>query len=113
MTEKEFEEYWRVNRNKLLNQNASFKASKDSYKMTTGADWLLYAIPVVAGIVFMDCCSIQHELLRWFACAGITIACFVLCVFIKTLISGDQSMDDIEKQMKKHLHDKMVEPEEN
>ena len=47
----EFERYWTENREKILNANSEYIKVRDSYKSLSGADYLLYAIPVVAGIV--------------------------------------------------------------
>ncbi len=57
------------------------------YKMKSGADWILFGIPVVAGIVSFDYLPIEHELLKWLASAGITILCFAISVWIKEVIS--------------------------
>ena len=54
MDKLEFERYWTENREKILNANSEYRKVRDSYKSLSGADYLLYAIPVVAGIVFMD-----------------------------------------------------------
>lgn len=108
MTEKEFETYWAQNRATILNGDASYKKAKESYKISSGADWLLYAIPVIAGIVFMDWCPITHELLKWLLSAVVTIVCFALCVWVKSLTSGEASPEEVEKRIKQRLHDKMV-----
>lgn len=111
MNEKEFEKYWHTNKQKLLNEHPAYRKAKDSYKMSSGADWLLYTIPVISGIMFMDYCTISHELLKWIASAAVTIICFVLCVWTKSLFSNNPSLSEIEKQVKKQLHDKLTKNE--
>lgn len=105
----DFEKYWEENREKILNSNSEYIKARDSYKSMSGADYLLYAIPVVAGIVFMDYCKfIEQELLKWFAGAVVVIICFVLCVWIKVLSTGSNTPLEIEKKIKLQLRDKLL-----
>jgi len=112
MNEKEFETYWQSNRKRLLDNDASYREAKNNYKMTSGADWLLYAIPVVSAIVVMDNCNITNELLKWAVGAAVCILCFVVCVWIKSLNSDGLSPDDIEKRIKKRLHDQLTDKQQ-
>lgn len=105
----EFERYWTENREKILNANSEYIKVRDSYKSLSGADYLLYAIPVVAGIVFMDSCKfIEQELLKWFAGALVVIVCFVLCVWVKVLISGNNPPLEVENKIKSQLKEKLL-----
>lgn len=108
MNEKEFEEYWLANREKLLEGDAEYRRAKDAFKITSGADWLLYAIPVVVGIAFMSYSGVKNELANWLFGAAITIACFALCVVVKSIITDAPSVDGIEKRVKKAWHDKLT-----
>jgi len=108
MNNKEFEEYWRTNKERLLSEDAEYKELKNSYRMTSGADWLLYAIPVVAGLAFMNYCNVSRELLKWLLSAVVTVVCFVLCVFVKSLITSAPSLDDIEKRVKQQCRERLV-----
>ena len=58
MTEKEFECYWKEQRDSILSKSDDYRRAKESFKMKSGADWLLFGIPVIAGIVFMNNCHI-------------------------------------------------------
>ena len=78
-----------------------------SYKLSSGADWLLFAVPIVAAIIFMEQCSIERELLKWFAGAGITIVTFFICVWIKSMISGSRSPEDVEREIKERIRNSM------
>lgn len=108
MDEKEFEEYWQANREKLLAEDAEYRRVKESFKITSGADWLLYAIPVAAGIAFMNYSGVSNELANWLFSAAITIVCFALCVVVKSVITDAPSVDSIEKRVKKAWHDKLA-----
>lgn len=109
MDKLEFERYWTENRERILNANSEYRKVRESYKSLSGADYLLYAIPVVAGIVFMDSCKfIDQELLKWFAGAAVVIVCFVLCVWIKVLVSGNNSPFEVEKKIKSQLKEKLL-----
>mgnify|MGYP007079211996 CR=1 FL=1 len=54
MTEKEFEEYWKANRESILSKDEEYRRAKDNFKMSNGSDMLLFGLPIVAGIVFMN-----------------------------------------------------------
>ena len=56
MTEKEFEKYWKDNRESILQKDEEYRHAKENFKMSNGADMLLFGIPIVAGIVFMKMC---------------------------------------------------------
>lgn len=102
MNEKEFEQYWLANREQILSHNDEYNKAKSAYKMKSGYDWLLFAIPVVTGIVYMDYCPLKSEMLKWIASAIVTILTFVICVFIKSKISGDDSPEQVEQRLKEH-----------
>lgn len=107
MNKEEFERYWKENRELILSKDDEYLQAKNSYKMTSGADWLLFAIPVVAGIIFMDYCPIQRELLKWLASAGITIITFIICVWIKSMMSGSTSPEEMEQRIKERVRKQM------
>ena len=72
MTEKEFEKYWKANRESILQKDEEYQHAKENFKMSSGADMLLFGIPIVAGIVFMNNVHLGNELLNWVASAAIT-----------------------------------------
>lgn len=100
MEEKEFEKCWLQNRERLLANDAEWQQMRDSYKTHSGSDMLLYAIPIVVGIVCLDYLPIKHELLLWGVSAVIMIVVSVICVQIKSAASGIKSAGDIEKRVK-------------
>ena len=90
------------NRKQLLAESEEYKQTLDGYKMKTGADWILFAIPVVAGIVTFNYIPIANELLRWLATVGVTVLVFAVCVFIKSTTIPGRTLEEIEKDVKKH-----------
>ena len=96
-----FEQYWTVNRERLLNANREYREAIDSYKMHSGADWLLFALPVVAAILVFDCSPFGRELLNWILSALVAIVSFAVCVAVKSWLSGTRPLSEIEEDVKK------------
>ena len=109
MTNEQFEHYWQQHRNELLAQNGEYMDAKRNLGMHTGADWLLFGIPAIAGIMSFNWVNLSSELLRWAVSAVITIVCFVLCVWVKSVLSGDRSLDEIEADVKEKTCRQMTE----
>lgn len=108
MSDKEFEEYWRKNRLSILANDEEYRRAKDNFKLNSGADMLLWGIPVVAGILFMNNVHLANELLNWIASAAVTVACFVVCMWIRTVVAGCGSPDEVEKSLKEKTRKRMV-----
>lgn len=104
--DEKFERLWLENKHALLNQDAEYRELTDNYKMTSATDWLLFGTPVLVGIASIDLLPIEHELLRWLACAGITIAAFGLSVLVKSQTSGGKSISAIEKRIKEDFYNR-------
>lgn len=75
----------------------------------TPAHLILFGIPVVAGIVSINNVPLQNELLKWVVSAVITIICFALSVWVKSLITGTVSPDEVEQRLKEAKRHEMVE----
>ena len=108
MTDKEFETYWKENRMTILDKNDEYRHAKENFKIHSGADLILFGIPVVAGIVSINNVPLQNELLKWIVSAVITIACFALSVWVKSLITGTVSPDEVEQRLKEAKRREMV-----
>ena len=108
----EFELKWLENKKRLLNEDPEYKKAVESYQMKSGADWLLFGIPVVAGIVSMQVIPIQHEILRWIVCIGITILVFVLCVMVKSMMNPHRAIEDIEADVKERYYNSLEDERE-
>ena len=99
--EKDFESLWRENKKRLLEADPEYRKIIESYKMNSGADWLLFAMPAVVAIVILDWAPLDKELLNWLIGAIAAIVTFVLCVWIKSLLTGNRSLDEVEQEIKK------------
>ena len=51
MDDEKFEVLWQKNRKSLLSEDREWQQLQQSYKVSSGADMLLFGIPAVAGIV--------------------------------------------------------------
>ena len=112
MTEKEFNDWWKENRRDILQADKYYKERENSYKIKSGADLLLFAIPVVAGIVFLESGLVKHEMLNWLASAAVVIVTFLVSAFIKSQMIPGDSLYDIEQRIRQQLHDEKVKPKE-
>lgn len=108
MTDKEFETYWKENRMTILEKNDEYRHAKENFKIHSGADLILFGIPVVAGIVSINNVPLQNELIKWIVSAVITIVCFALSVWVKSLITGTVSPDEVEQRLKETKRREMV-----
>ena len=96
-----FEDWWQANKQKALAEDREYREAVETYKMKSGADWLLFGIPVVTGIVCVQHLPINHEILRWVASIAITVVVFVICVYVKSLSHPHRPISDIEADVKK------------
>lgn len=103
--EKDFETLWREQKKDILMANEEYRQIIDSYKMRSGADWLLFAFPIVVAIVILEWMPTSKELLNWFIAAIAAIITFVVCVWVKTLITGNRSLDEVEKEVKERCRE--------
>lgn len=108
MTEKEFETYWKAHRNEILNKDSDYIRAKEEFKMHNGADLLLFGLPIVAGIVFMNYIQFDREILSWLSSAAVTIITYVICVWVKGMISGVGSPDEVESRIKARKKKEMM-----
>ena len=103
----EFELKWLENKKRLLNEDPEYKKAVEAYQMKSGADWLLFGIPVVVGIVCMQIIPIQHEILLWVVSIAITILAFVLCVMVKSMMNPHRAIEDIEADVKERYYQQL------
>ena len=71
--------------------------------MHSGADLILFGLPIVTGIVFMNNVRIGNEILLWLLSAVATVLAYVVCVWVKSMISGTGSPDEVERRIKEKL----------
>lgn len=108
MTEKEFEEYWKTHRKEILDKDADYIRAKEEFKIHNGADFILFGLPVVVGIVFMNNIQLRSEILTWLASAAVTIVAFGVCVLVKSMITGVDSPDETEQRIKERKKKELV-----
>ncbi|MBO4315985.1 MAG: hypothetical protein IKX24_11175 [Prevotella sp.] len=96
----DFETLWHEQKKEILMANEEYRRILDSYKMNSGADWLLFAFPIVVAIVILEWSPTGRELVNWLIAAVAAIITFALCVWVKTLITGNRSLDEVEKEVK-------------
>ena len=100
---------WREQGYRLLREDEEYRRLADSYKLKTGSDFMLFAIPLLVGVVFMDKAPIERELLRWLACAAVVVVAFVVCAWLKSVVSGSGSAADVERRVKERCYKRFVE----
>lgn len=98
--EKDFETLWQEQKKDILMANEEYRQIINSYKMNSGADWLLFAFPIVVAIAILEWMPTGKELLNWLIAAVAAIITFAICVWVKTLITGNRTLDEVEKEMK-------------
>jgi ribosomal protein S18 acetylase RimI-like enzyme len=89
MTEEQFNKWWKDNRHRLLHEDKEYAERENSYKIKSGADLLLFAIPALAGIIFLESGLVKHEMLNWLCAAIVVIVTFLISAFIKSMRGSD------------------------
>ena len=102
----DFEEYWLLNRQQILNSDEEYRRVRDSYKVASGADMILYVIPLAIAVVVLDWAPVKSELLNWLIAAVTAIVAFVVCTWIKTVTSNVRSLTEIEEEIKRKTREK-------
>lgn len=100
--EKDFETLWQEQKKEILMANEEYQQIMNSYKLNSGADWLLFAFPIVVAIAILEWMPTSKELLNWLIAAIAAIIIFAICVWVKTLITGNRSLDEVEKEVKEN-----------
>lgn len=105
LKDEDFERWWKDNKGDILREDADYQRVQNSYKIKSGADLLLFGIPVVAGIVSIDLIPVESEILRWIISAVITIAVFLVCVWVKSTTIPGETLSEIEERIKKKFRE--------
>ena len=111
MNENEKEKQWLKNKPRLLRESTEYQEALQAFKMNSGADWLLFAIPVAAGIVFINSVPIHPEWLLWLCTVGVAVVVFAICVFVKSLTINGRLPTEIEKDIKQKFFRQLEEKE--
>ena len=102
----DFERLWSENKRRILEADAEYLSIEESYRMKSGADWLLFGIPAVAAIVVLNFSIFGNELLNWMLGAVAAIVSFVICVWVKSLLNGSRPLSEVEEDIKKQCREK-------
>lgn len=103
MTPQEFEAYWQTHRLAILHAENEYQDAVRRYRLSSGADWLLFAVPAVCGIATLECCPLSSELHKWGVAAAVVVVTFVLCVWVKSMLTPGRSPAEIEQAIKQRL----------
>ena len=103
--DKTFENWWMANKQRVLSEDREYSDAIGTYKMTSGADWLLFGIPVVTGILCIEYVPIESEVLRWAVSFLAALLVSVACVYVKSLSNPHRPISDIEADVKKRCLD--------
>lgn len=102
---KEFEDYWKTHEAALMRVAPKVLREEraNNGKMNTAGDWLLFIIPIMAMVGFMNTDFIKGELVRFLVAMLIGIACFVFAVYIKPYVTGKRNIVDIDADIKDYF----------
>ena len=98
--EDKFEMLWLEKRKAILMNNEEYRKATEGYKMSSGADWLLFGMPIVAAIIVLDQSFFANEMLNWLLGAGVAAVMFVIAVAVKSFIIGARPVSEIEEEIK-------------
>ncbi|MBM6992969.1 MAG: hypothetical protein I3J02_06885 [Prevotella sp.] len=104
--EKEFENYWKHHQRNLIERapQSLNEERKNSGKMNTAGDWLLFALPVIAMSGFISLRLFSQELVNFLVSLAVGAAFFVLTMFIKPYVTGKRNIVDIDEDIKQHFY---------
>ena len=102
---KEFEEYWKKHEQQFITRAPQVLQDerKNNGKMNTAGDWLLFAIPFIAGIGFMNTKLISNEMVNLIVGLVIVVICFALEMLIRPYVTGKRSIADIDQDIKDYF----------
>lgn len=104
-----FEQLWDEQKYVYLQADEGWQRVKESYKMRTWSDYVLFAVPLVVGVLALDFVNVEREFLRWALCAVAVLVAFVVCTWLKTAFGGAESAVDVERRVKERCFRHFVE----
>lgn len=104
--DKQFEAYWKANGQSLIEAAPPVLSDerKNNGKMNTAGDWLLFIIPLVAGIGFMNAKLIESEMVNLIVGLAIVVVCFGIAMMIRPYVTGKRSIADIDADIKDYFY---------
>ncbi len=106
IVEKEFEDYWKAHKYKyFLAAPAALREEREnSGKMNTAGDWILFCIPLVIMVHFLDHKIVANEIGNFLIVLVIGAAAFYPMMLIKPYVTGKRNVVDIEEDIKQHFY---------
>lgn len=104
--EQEFEDYWKSNRSQLVACAPRLLADerRNFNKMNSAGDWILFIVPIVLMIGFMDYVFFANEMLNFIVGLVLGIAAIGLSIYVKPYVTGKRSLVDIDEDIKQHYY---------
>lgn len=101
----DFEEYWKQHEQQLISLAPKVlkEERKNNGKMNTMGDWLLFIIPLFAGIGFMNTKLIGSEMVNLIVGLVIVVVCFGIAMMIRPYVTGKRSIADIDRDIKDYF----------
>lgn len=101
----EFETYWKAHEASLIQAAPKVlrEERENNGKMNTAGDWLLFVIPIMAMIGFMNTDFIEKELSKFLVALAIGVVCYGVSVYIKPYVTGKRNIVDIDADIKAYF----------
>lgn len=104
--EKEFEDYWKKHRDSLLlaAPQALQEELREAPKLNTAGDWLLYVVPIIVMVAFINAKVIQGEILNFLVAVVLGIAATLVSMWLKPYVTGKRRATDIDADIKAYFY---------
>ena len=104
--EKEFENYWKHHQSELIQRapQALKEERKNTGRMNTAGDWILFVVPIIAMVGFMNYGFFAQEMVNFLVALVIGIVFFFLSMLLKPYITGKRNVVDIDTDIKQHFY---------
>ncbi|MGI6241988.1 MAG: hypothetical protein ACOYJK_00380 [Prevotella sp.] len=104
--EKEFENYWKHHQSALIQRapQALKEERTNTGKMNTAGDWILFAVPIVAMVAFMNYGFFAKEMVNFLVSLIIGVVCFILSMLLKPYVTGKRNVVDIDEDIKRYFY---------
>ncbi len=104
--EKEFEDYWKKHRDSLflVAPKALQDEMNNTTKSNTAGDWLLYAVPIIVMVAFINAKLIKDEFLNFLVSMVLGILATLLSTWLKPYVTGKRRATDIDADIKSYFY---------
>lgn len=109
--DKEFEDYWKIHRSRLVKQAPSWLAEERqrSLGMNTMGDWILLPLPIVAMLWLLGNPIVESEMLNFIIVLAVGVVVTVVCQMLKPYVTGKRSVSDIDNDIKQYFYQRYLE----